>query len=214
MNVNSGKFLDVSGNKNKNSTPIIQYSYHGGDNQLFRLIDAGDGFYYIQSKLGRYLDCRNGEFKNGVRLQIYQGNCTAAQKFYLDPVVKNTTAAFCYANFRPNAFEVIADNVPVKASRNANSETLFTLDKNAVIFVNESCVNESNNHWYTVTVDGVVCYIFGGYLKEYKEDTVKVSKSVLDSISNILVVASFVPKSIITISALYSRDALYSGKSG
>ncbi len=38
----SGKALDVYGSENNNGTRIVQYDPHGGENQLFRFIRAGE----------------------------------------------------------------------------------------------------------------------------------------------------------------------------
>ena len=46
----SGKVLDVSGTSA--GANVQQYAYHGGDNQLWTLKMAGDGYFYICSKLG------------------------------------------------------------------------------------------------------------------------------------------------------------------
>ena len=46
----SGKVLDVDGTAA--GANVQQYTYHGGDNQLWTLKMAGDGYFYICSKLG------------------------------------------------------------------------------------------------------------------------------------------------------------------
>ena len=46
----SGKVLDVNGTAA--GANVQQYAYHGGDNQLWTLKMAGDGYFYISSKLG------------------------------------------------------------------------------------------------------------------------------------------------------------------
>ena len=46
----SGKVLDVSGTSA--GANVQQYAYHGGDNQLWTLKMADDGYFYICSKLG------------------------------------------------------------------------------------------------------------------------------------------------------------------
>ena len=46
----SGKVLDVDGTAA--GANVQQYAYHGGDNQLWTLKMAGDGYFYICSKLG------------------------------------------------------------------------------------------------------------------------------------------------------------------
>ena len=46
----SGKVLDVAGTSA--GANVQQYAYHGGDNQLWTLKMAGNGYFYICSKLG------------------------------------------------------------------------------------------------------------------------------------------------------------------
>ena len=46
----SGKVLDVNGTSA--GANVQQYAYHGGDNQLWTLKMAGNGYFYICSKLG------------------------------------------------------------------------------------------------------------------------------------------------------------------
>jgi Predicted nucleotide-binding protein containing TIR-like domain/Ricin-type beta-trefoil lectin domain-like len=48
-NKNSGKCLDVEAWRRKPGAGIVQWSYHGGTNQLWRLERAEDRFYYIRS---------------------------------------------------------------------------------------------------------------------------------------------------------------------
>ena len=52
----SGKVLDVANGSRTAGANVWQYSWNGSDAQLWRFVDAGDGKYYIQSKLGTVLD--------------------------------------------------------------------------------------------------------------------------------------------------------------
>ena len=82
MNANN-KVLDVTGGKVGNGTNIQLYDYNGTDSQLWRLIDAGNGYYYLQSKLNSsyYLDVSGASSGNGTNIQLYKGNSSNAQKF-------------------------------------------------------------------------------------------------------------------------------------
>ncbi len=50
-----GKYLEVKGSVNSRLTPFQLGQYTGGKNQKFELLDAGGGYFYIKSKLGRAL---------------------------------------------------------------------------------------------------------------------------------------------------------------
>ena len=47
-------------------------------------MDAGNGKYYIRSKVGLVIDIANGTISSGTNLQIYNANFTNAQKWILD----------------------------------------------------------------------------------------------------------------------------------
>ena len=65
----SGKVLDVAGGSADNGARIIQWDYHGGGNQLFRLEPLGDGSYRLVAQhSGRVLDVEGGSADNGARI--------------------------------------------------------------------------------------------------------------------------------------------------
>jgi hypothetical protein len=45
MNVNSGKFLDISGGYSGDGAWLLQYNYTGNSNQLWSFTPTGTGFY-------------------------------------------------------------------------------------------------------------------------------------------------------------------------
>ncbi|MBK8972122.1 MAG: RICIN domain-containing protein [Hahellaceae bacterium] len=70
----SGKCLDVAGGSKSNGAEIIQWSCHKGDNQRFRVYDAGGGYWQIQAKhSGMCLDVWGASTASGA--QVRQGNC-------------------------------------------------------------------------------------------------------------------------------------------
>ena len=79
----SGKVLDVANGSNKSGTNVWQYSYNGSAAQLWRFVSAGNGYYYIQSKLGTYLDVYGGTASNGNNVWAYSLNKSNAQKWKL-----------------------------------------------------------------------------------------------------------------------------------
>ena len=61
---------------------IVQWSCHGGDNQQFRLIDAGGGYYNIKSKLsGKCLDVYAGSHDDGASIIQYTCHSGDNQQF-------------------------------------------------------------------------------------------------------------------------------------
>ncbi|MGW2515778.1 RICIN domain-containing protein [Streptomyces sp. NPDC001617] len=57
VNRNSGKVLDDRAFATKDGAEVVQWSRHGGANQQWRFIDAGDGYYRLQNRnSGKVLD--------------------------------------------------------------------------------------------------------------------------------------------------------------
>lgn len=82
-NVGNGKVVDVVNADPTPGTNVQQYDYNGSDAQLFRFYDAGNGYCYIKSKLGCYVDVNGGINANNTNVQIYTFNATTAQKWKL-----------------------------------------------------------------------------------------------------------------------------------
>ncbi len=88
--LNKKKVIDVDNNSNKNGTKIQLYSANGTNAQEFELFFAGwiDGepWYYIFKK-GQFkcLDVTGGVAGNGVNIQLYDYNGTAAQQWCFIP---------------------------------------------------------------------------------------------------------------------------------
>jgi hypothetical protein len=69
VNVNSGKAIEVKAYSNENGAEICQWDFHGGDNQLWKMVDGGSGYYYIRSALsGKNLEVYSYSTVNGGRL--------------------------------------------------------------------------------------------------------------------------------------------------
>ena len=79
----NGGALDVLGENPSSGTNICQSTLHGKDNQLYRFYDAGDGYCYIKSKLGTYVDVANGDNVNNTNVWAYSFNGSNAQKWKL-----------------------------------------------------------------------------------------------------------------------------------
>ncbi len=95
-NVNSGLYMEVAGNEAANNTNVQQWDLNGGDTEatntpdtwnMWRLFNAGDGYYYILSEVGDgatyALDIAGKKSDNGTNIGIYQFNGNDNQKFKL-----------------------------------------------------------------------------------------------------------------------------------
>ncbi len=82
-NVISGKCLDVENGNPAIRTNVQIFTPNGTDAQLWRFYDAGNGYMYIQSKLGNYLDVRGGIYRNRTNVFTFSRTGSKAQKWKL-----------------------------------------------------------------------------------------------------------------------------------
>lgn len=83
INVGNRKCVDVAAANPASGTNIQQCDYNGNNAQLYRFYDSGDGYCYIKSKLGCYVDVQNGDNFNNANVWAYTFNGTNAQKWKL-----------------------------------------------------------------------------------------------------------------------------------
>lgn len=83
QNLKSGKYLDVKGGDNIVGTVLQQYSKNSTAAQKFKLYDAGNGQYYLKSKLSLIVE--NTQQEDG-DIYIDQASCGTDQKW----VIKKT----------------------------------------------------------------------------------------------------------------------------
>ena len=102
----TGKVLDVAigtgidgGNNGAN---IQQWAYHGGDNQKWTLQMAGDGYFYIRSKLdpNLVLDLLYGSTDNGTNIQLCSFHGGDNQQWYLWDNTINLSAEWTNSNYK------------------------------------------------------------------------------------------------------------------
>lgn len=79
----SGKTLDVNGASSKSGTILQQYYWNRSKAQLFRFESAGNGYYYIRSKVGTYIDAKGASTTNGTPVWMYKLNRRNSQKWKL-----------------------------------------------------------------------------------------------------------------------------------
>lgn len=104
----SGMALDVADGSSKSGANIWQYSWNGSDAQLWRFIDAGNGNYYIKSKLGTVIDLDNANTANGTNIDAFTINGTGAQRWKLEQADGQTVADGTYViQSVSNQFQVL-----------------------------------------------------------------------------------------------------------
>ena len=75
----SGQCIDVEGASKKEGTNVLQWGENSGDNQLWIILDAGDGYYNIMSKCnGLYLTVVSNN------ICVMKPNDSNSQKFRFD----------------------------------------------------------------------------------------------------------------------------------
>ena len=82
-NTVTGKVLDVKNGSRQAETKIQEYPWNGTDAQLWRIIDLADGQYLIKSKLGYFIDVKNGLTNSGSEILTNDRNSNASQKWLL-----------------------------------------------------------------------------------------------------------------------------------
>ena len=99
--------LDVDGTAA--GANVQQYTYHGGDNQLWTLKMAGDGYFYICSKLGNctsldssslVLDLWGYSTDNGTNITISGYHGSDNQQWYLWDNTINLSAEWTNSNYK------------------------------------------------------------------------------------------------------------------
>jgi hypothetical protein len=90
---NSGKVLDVTGGSQQAGAAVIQWSYHGGANQHWYVLDAGNSTCKIESVgSGKVLDVEGGSVQDGARVLQWDDHNGANQHWSLVPVPSQPAA--------------------------------------------------------------------------------------------------------------------------
>ena len=82
--MNGGKVLTVSGGNANAGANLGLAQWNGSDAQLFKFNSAGNGYYFIVSKLGSYVDVTNGTTANGTNVQMYSYGAVKNQSWKLE----------------------------------------------------------------------------------------------------------------------------------
>lgn len=65
-----GRALEIYGSDRSSGARLNTWDFHGGDNQKWRFIAVGGGYYNIQSKLGTYIDLAWGNTADGAPIHM------------------------------------------------------------------------------------------------------------------------------------------------
>lgn len=86
-NRKSGKALDVSGGSIADGANVIQWPSHGGTNQQWKLVDAGNGYYkIINVKSGKALEVDGASTADGANVQQWTDGGGMNQQWSIVPV--------------------------------------------------------------------------------------------------------------------------------
>ena len=66
----SNKVMDVKGASKAENANVQQYASNGTAAQMWRFIPCGNGYYYVQSKLGKYLTLASDSANNGTNVYL------------------------------------------------------------------------------------------------------------------------------------------------
>ena len=83
---NSNKALEISNGSETSGANVQQSGWSEKKWQLWKLVDAGDGTYYIKSKIGTTLAIYGGNATNGTNVQAESMNYSAGQKWKINPL--------------------------------------------------------------------------------------------------------------------------------
>jgi hypothetical protein len=82
VNRNSGKALDDRAFATNDGAAVVQWARHGGNNQQWRFIDAGDGYFRLQNRnSGKVLDDRNWSKTAGTDIVQWSDGNGSNQQF-------------------------------------------------------------------------------------------------------------------------------------
>jgi rhamnogalacturonan endolyase len=132
-NVNSGLYLEVANGLAEDNANVQQWTVTDiGDWNTWKLVSAGNGYYYFYSLLGGgdtfLLDVNDGKSASGTNVQILQANQTSSQLFKLvaNPdgsynIVTKASKDKCALDVDAHSTEVGA-NVSQYTSKNATNQ--------------------------------------------------------------------------------------------
>lgn len=157
IHIHSRKAVDVSGGSSASGTNVQLYQWNGSDAQLWRFQSNGNGGYYIQNKLGCYLDVYNGKSASGTNVWTYSGNGSDAQVWYLKKAC--APAGLTY-------LKVIKNNAPVRAGNTNKGAVIEKVPSGTILECTGSNYNYKLNKWYQVQYLGKTRHIYSSNVTE------------------------------------------------
>jgi hypothetical protein len=163
-NVNSGLYLEVKNGLAEEGANVQQWEYNGpGDWNTWKLVSAGNGYYYFYSLLGGgdslLLDVTDGKAAAGTNVQIANANNTSSQLFKLvaNPdgsynIVTKASKDNCALDVDANSTEMGA-NISQYTSKNSSNQQ-WILEK--VSLIEDNVVGDVIGD---VNSDGSVTYL-------------------------------------------------------
>lgn len=91
----SGLYLDIENGSSANNANLQQWYYNGYDAQKFKLVSAGNGYYYIYTGASSYskvLDVAKKSSADGANVAQYSYNGNTNQKFKVEQVANGVYA--------------------------------------------------------------------------------------------------------------------------
>ena len=146
-NLKSGKYLDVKGGDNTAGTVLQQYSKNSTAAQKFKLYDAGNGQYYLKSKLSLIVE--NTQQENG-DIYIDQASCEPDQKW----VIKKTYSEGNVVNVANGDYIISSglgnSQVLDIKSGSTSSGANVQIYKNNKSMAQNFHIHKESDGWYTI----------------------------------------------------------------
>jgi len=138
--------IDVSGGGNQDSTNIQLYERNGTDAQLFKLVSAGNGYFYIVNKGSeKVLDVEGGGTASQTNVQLYTKNNTDAQQWKLYMAYGSDK----YVSFQAKCGKFL----DVSGGNAKNGTNIWIYDGNNTASQAFELVSYANTEYQTVTLD-------------------------------------------------------------
>lgn len=115
--------VDAKGGRADNGTNVQTYTYNGSTAQKWKLVSAGNSYYYIASmlNLNRVLDVAGGKAKSGSNVQVWNKNGSDAQlwKFEVKDAARSLYTIISKLSEKAG-FDLVLDIAGAKTSNGTN----------------------------------------------------------------------------------------------
>ncbi|MDE6787961.1 MAG: RICIN domain-containing protein [Ruminococcus sp.] len=155
-NVNSGLYMQVAGAKAENGTNVQQWGTSDDTiHDIWKLISAGDGYYYIVSAVGDggtyVLDVAGKKTDNGTNIDIYQSN-------------KGTNQQFMFTKNSDGSYKILT-----KVSSGKSAVEVANADKSSGANIQQWELNDAGcQNWILESVANPGCTMDTSFVYEFK----------------------------------------------